>query len=317
MADPIERLARAVQATAKNYPGGMQALGKAIGVKNTGTFMNKCNPSGEHKITLNEAVAILAETNDFSLLDVLGQELDYLLVSMATPEAMSDKEVLKCWTEWDIEFGQLADVMRNALQDKKITKSEYHRIRTELFEEFTRELRLLRLVESHLVGAKNCRILESIRRTVGSSSLDDAIHNTVLSANGGFDAVAGMLDLTPGILRRKLDPLDKNMRFNLYETYHLMVSVNDHRILYHIADRFDFACIPMPRAVAVDSEMEILNAWSARSRERGDIARVLDEVLNTDRPMQSHVLRVCEEMFEDLKSGFAMMKRIASFSGAG
>lgn len=316
MAEPIERLARAVQATAKDYPGGAQALGKAIGVKNTGTFMNKCNPAGEHKIALDEAVAILAETKNYALLDVLGQELDYLLVSMATPDEMSDREVLKCWTEWDAEFGQLADVMRQALRDKNITEREYHRIRTELFDEFARELRLLRLVESHLVGTENCRILENIRRTVGSTSLDDAIKNTVQSANGGFDAVAGMLDLNPGILRRKLDPLDKNMRFNLYETYRLMVSVNDHRILYHIADQLGFACIPMPMDEAADSEVEILNAWSARSRERGDIARVLDEALNTDRPMHSHVLRVCEEMFEDLRSGFAMMKRIALFSGA-
>lgn len=316
MAEPIERLARAVHATAKSYPGGAQALGKAIGVNSAGTFINKCNPAGEHKITLDEAIAVLVETRDYSLLDVLGQELDYLLVSITTPEEMSDKEVLECWTEWDVEFGQLADVMRQALRDKKITVGEYRQIRTELLEEFALELRLLLLVESHLMGAENCRILESIRRTVSSSSLDDAIYTTVDSVNGGFDVVAGILDLKPGTLRRKLDPRDKKMRFNLYEAYRLMISVNDHRILYHIADQLGFACIPMPMDADVDSDMEILNAWSARSSERGDIARVLDEVLNTERPKHCDLQRVCEEIFEDLRSGFAMMKRIALLSGA-
>jgi len=218
----------AIQETAKNYTGGAQALGLKIGA-NSRTFTNKCNPKENHLLTIEEFISVMQVTADYRMLDALAELFGYVCIAVKPLEKLSDTNVLMSWANWHVQVGELAKTLAVALEDGKITTDEYAAVRISMFEEFTRELQLLKLLEQHLVSI-DCPLLSELQEKNVSASINLAIKSTVETGSTDSD-LAIALDLRQGNIKRKLNPDDEGMSFNIREIVKLMQLTNDHHIL--------------------------------------------------------------------------------------
>lgn len=301
----------AIQETARNYLGGAKALGKAIGA-NPRTFTNKCNPKEQHVLTVEETLALMRVSGDFRLLDAIAEEAGYICVRIEANESLSDTHVLISWTGWYAQLGELSSVVAKALLDGQITLEEYHAVRSRMFDEFTREIALLHILDQHLVPM-NCPLLSDLQVKPVAESIDSAIEVTV-SGFSDFTDLSAKLNLREGTLKRKLDFDDVDISFNIHEIRQLMAVSNNYGILYTLADFLGFGCINVKNSAYETSDQELLNVWSACAREKGETASSIDEVLNTAVPSELDIKEICEEMFEDFKYGVALLNRLKSMS---
>lgn len=58
--------------------------------------------------------------------------------------------LLDAWAEWDAECGETAQAIRNALSNNVITRKELEKIKSEMVEDFQKELELLTRLEGYL-----------------------------------------------------------------------------------------------------------------------------------------------------------------------
>ncbi len=311
MHNDLSRIDWAIQTTAQQYPGGAQALGKAVGSKPS-TFTNKCNPNETaHRLTLDEVIAVLRVSQHYLILEVIARELGFLAVPTQSLEGqLSDLDVVRSWTAWDVENGELAGVIGQAFEDGQITVEEYEKVRVEMYEEFAVALHLLRLLEAHLTRAGDCPILQRLQQQVVSPTVDSAIDQTVSNYNGDLVEIAALLGLRAGNLKRKLNPSDRKMRFNIHEIYRLMKQTEDHRILLAMAAQFGFACIHVPYNASGSADQELLDVWSARANERAETWRSIHSAISCDKPERKDILLICTEMFEDFQASFALLRRL-------
>ncbi len=296
----------AIQKTAKEYKGGAKALGHNIGA-NPGTFTNKCNPKGDHTLTIDEFVAIMEVTGDFRMLDALAELLGYVCIAAEPIKELSDTNVIMSWANWQMQVGEIAKVLATSLEDGKISDDEYDSVRSSMFEEFTLELQLLRLLEQHLLSV-DCPLLAELQEKIVAENIEKAIENTI---NLNLENIAEGLDLRMGNLQRKLDKYDNNMRFNIREIYELMSLTNNHQILFTIASQFGYSCIFIKQQKEDEiDDMELLNIWSACARERGETAESIDQALNCENPDREKIIKICREMFDDFRFGVALLTRL-------
>ncbi len=298
----------AIQETAQRYLGGAGALGEAIGT-NPRTFTNKCNPKMHHQLTLDECVAVMRVSKDHRILEALAEDLGYLCIRLETDQQLSDTDVLVSWADWYVELGELAGVVASALRDRKITLSEYYAVRAQMYDEFSRELHLLRTLDLHLLPI-DCPLLHELHEKPVSESLKIAIDATVVNL-GSLADTAKALGIQEGNLSRKLDDTDQGMVLNLREIHQLMLSSGDCRILFTLADQMDAACIGVQKQQPNMSDVELLNIWSACAKERGETAECIDDALNCDVPCREKIVQICKEMFDDFQHGAALLNRLA------
>jgi hypothetical protein len=143
-----KQLNELVHKTIHNYKGGTKALANKIGV-NAGTLNNKADPCMKaHTLNLYELIAILRETKDPQLLFEIAQINGYACVPIQDFSGTSDMEILEAWANWGAERGETEQAIRNALSDNKIIQSELDKIKSEMYEDFQKELELLKRLES-------------------------------------------------------------------------------------------------------------------------------------------------------------------------
>jgi len=301
----------AIQETARNFQGGAKAIGEAVG-SNPRTFTNKCNPKEQHVLTVEETLALMQISGDFRVLDAIAEEAGYVCVRIETNEPVSDSHVLISWAGWYAQLGELSSVVAKALEDGKITPVEYQAVRASMFDEFSREIGLLRILDQHLLPM-NCPLLIDLQEKSLSENINDAIKLTI-SGFENFSDLASKLNIRKGNLMRKLDFDDTDISFNIHEVRQIMSLSNDYSILYALADNLGFACINVKNSAFTTSDQELLNIWSACAREKGETADSIDDVLNTSIPGASDIAEICEEMFDDFKYGIALLSRLKSMS---
>lgn len=127
----MDQLDLAIQTTAMNAPGGMKGLSQKMGV-NHQTLINKCNPNSDtHKLTLREALAMMINTGDVQILEVLAAELGYRLEQKQSRPA---RDLMSAVLTADAEHGDVGRTIHEALMDGRLTPREVATIRDEVSE---------------------------------------------------------------------------------------------------------------------------------------------------------------------------------------
>ena len=134
--------------TAHEHPGGAKQLAREIGIQ-PGTFNNKCDPRMPgHILNINEVRKLINVTGNHELLFELARERGYVCIDIPDYTGVSDMELLNAWADWDAERGETGQAIKKSLEDTAITNDELNKIRKEMFEDFQKELALLRRLES-------------------------------------------------------------------------------------------------------------------------------------------------------------------------
>lgn len=127
----MDQLDLAIQATAMNAPGGMKGLAQKMGV-NHQTLINKCNPNSEtHRLTLREAMAMMLNTGDVQILEVLASELGYTVEPKASRAA---KDLMAAVLSANAEHGDVGRAIQDAFADGRLTPREVAKVRDEVGE---------------------------------------------------------------------------------------------------------------------------------------------------------------------------------------
>ena len=116
-----------------DYPGGATALALRIGVSSAGVLSNKVNPlQDHHKLTLDEAVLVMAFSGDLRILHAIADRFDQLVVPVVRYDQVSDTALLETYTRLMKELGEFSSAFHDALSDGKFTRAELDGMRGEL-----------------------------------------------------------------------------------------------------------------------------------------------------------------------------------------
>ena len=118
----FDRLSQAVFNTVHKN-GGPRTLAPRMGLNPT-ILSNKANPRQlNNRLTLEEAVDLMAVTRDHQILHAIAQELDYALIPLQQGEP-SDVALLTLYAQWQGEMGQVHQAIASAFEDQRITPAE-------------------------------------------------------------------------------------------------------------------------------------------------------------------------------------------------
>lgn len=299
----MDSLEEIISNTCHAYPGGIKSLAADISV-NPGTLYNKCNPSmASHHLTIQEALDVMHHSQDFSILEILSLKTHHACISSMQFKHVSDMVLFDAWTACDIEHGITAKIIRDALEDKCINKTEFQQIHSEMFIDFARELELLDRLRQ-FSGLTDYSTKEK-------PTLAETIHETVQTALVEFPEIASNISIREIELHKKSDPYNPEDIFTVQETLKLMQKTKNYSILYTIAAQLNNTCIAIPHYNGVD-DMELLDAWSNWSDERGDTVSVIHITLMDSTIEHNELMQIEKEMFQDFHTELALLARLKS-----
>ncbi len=141
-------LQEAMYYTVHGFAGGAVKLGPLVGIS-PGTLSNKVNPTLDtHKLSVEEAVVVQNATRDYRILYAMAMELNHSCIPLGDFNGVSDVELLNAYAAWHAEIGQAADAIRNALEDARVTRAEFERVRKEFHEGTQRGFEFLTRLEA-------------------------------------------------------------------------------------------------------------------------------------------------------------------------
>lgn len=121
--------------------------------KSATTLSHEVNPNSDnHKLGFLDAVRLLKITQSFELLESLVQVLGFTLVPIRQFEKKSKAEILKMYSKWHKEIGDVANTVAIAFDDGKNSYKEYSKILKEGIEANVAFHDFLRHCESRLGG---------------------------------------------------------------------------------------------------------------------------------------------------------------------
>lgn len=152
----IKNIESTIYEVVHKYQGGALALAKKLELK-PGTFNNKCDPKmASHVLNIRELVKVTSETKDYRILFDLVHSYGFACLPIDyNLEGISDIDLLNAWAEWDVERGQTAQSIQDALTDGDISQKEILRIRKEMLDDIHKELELLKRLESIAIQDQN------------------------------------------------------------------------------------------------------------------------------------------------------------------
>lgn len=108
-------------------------------------------------------------------------------------------------------------------------------------------------------------------------NLIDAAHKTVHDYPGGSQSLGPRIDMSPAILRNKVNPNNTTHHLTLAEADEIMSVTGDHRILHALAAQHGYVLQKADEAANVGSS--ILQVLLAANAAEGEFDRVLQEAL--------------------------------------
>lgn len=127
---------------------GAERLSEKTGTP-AGTIYNKANPhdTGHHKPTLSDILIWTQIAGDYRVVQALCRALGGVFVALHTQALCSDVELLNLLAKRDIEQGEFAEILIDALDDGEISPEDFARIKTAGWDVITAWLELLSRLE--------------------------------------------------------------------------------------------------------------------------------------------------------------------------
>jgi hypothetical protein len=298
----IDSLDDAIARTSHDFPGGGKVLADRMSI-NPGTLYNKCNPGmPTHRLTLPEAVDVMRHCQDVRILKVLCQKAHHACVSWLQFQQVGDMALFDAWTAADMEHGKTVESIRDALSDGRIDHHEYRRIKTEMFVDFAREIELLERLNAFCNNPPR-------QTPIHITDLKLAMHETVQQYPGGLPDLARKLGMRDFDLHKKTSPEFPGEFLNIHDVLKLMLETGDYTVLHAMANLLDYTCVPIPQYRG-SNDMELLDAWSSWSDERGDTVAAIHQALNDGVIDRQEVSAIEKGVFEDFETELALLARL-------
>jgi hypothetical protein len=123
--------------------GGAERLSKFLAIR-PGTLNNKADPACDgHQLTVREAIALQLATDTRKIIQAEASALGGVFVPGVNWAGVSDVQLLDAWAHLQVEHGQTARCIQQALSDGIITREELRSIRREIYEDFQAAMELL------------------------------------------------------------------------------------------------------------------------------------------------------------------------------
>lgn len=138
----------AIYALVHGHKGGAVDLAAKAG-GNAGTINNKADPGMPgHQPTLRETITWQLLRQDFGVLNAYAATLNHIVLPVVDFSGIADTALLESWANAQAEEGKLASIIRDALEDNRITSGELRDIKGQLFITFQARMELYRRLES-------------------------------------------------------------------------------------------------------------------------------------------------------------------------
>lgn len=148
----FDSIDEAIYKVVHDHPGGAAKLAALVNM-NAGTLSNKANPGMEfHQLTVKEAVAIQNVRKDYRILQAQATELSFAVVPLGNFEGVSDVEVLTAYANYHSCIGTTSAAVSEVLEDRRITRQEYERVKEEFFHAASTGLEFLNRMEALIDG---------------------------------------------------------------------------------------------------------------------------------------------------------------------
>lgn len=102
---------------------GATALAPRLNIA-AGTLSNKANPLQEHQLSLRESISLQLATIDFGILHAYNGALGHVGFRLPDADQIGDVELLDAYCELHTRVGHLAQTIRNALLDHRVSIAE-------------------------------------------------------------------------------------------------------------------------------------------------------------------------------------------------
>ncbi len=120
--------------TVHGHKGGATALGPELD-KSPATLSNEVNPKQMgHKLGLLDSIYLQQRTHNFSILLHYAAALGHTVVPIGDFSGISDIELLKTYSQWHAELGDVNKVLNKALTDNDLEPHELEDIEREFNE---------------------------------------------------------------------------------------------------------------------------------------------------------------------------------------
>lgn len=125
----MDQIDIAVHETSRNFPGGLPALARALGMHEQ-VLRSKCCPTTDtHKLSLREALAMMLQTGDISILVAMADELG---CTVARKGDMPQIHLIEAILRVDAEHGDVSRALSDALSDGHLNERERANILKEI-----------------------------------------------------------------------------------------------------------------------------------------------------------------------------------------
>lgn len=117
----MDQLDIAIHQTAHGKHGDLTDLARKMGMHAQLLRNKTCATTDTHKLNLREAIAMMELTGNDSILEVMAEMRGYMLARKELPDAQS---IINAVLADDIEHGDVARTIRDAIADGKLTEAE-------------------------------------------------------------------------------------------------------------------------------------------------------------------------------------------------
>jgi hypothetical protein len=140
-------------------------------------------------------------------------------------------------------------------------------------------------------------------------NLIDAAHKTVHDYPGGSQSLGPRIDMSPAVLRNKVNPNNDTHHLTLAEASEIMSVTGDHRILHALAAEHGYV---LQKAENTTTEGTILQLLLRANAAEGDLDKALNDALADGRLTQNELKEVLAKNMAQASAQMALMRKLCA-----
>lgn len=138
-------------------------------------------------------------------------------------------------------------------------------------------------------------------------NLIDAAHKTVHDYPGGSQSLGPRIDMSPAVLRNKVNPNNDTHHLTLAEADEIMSVTGDHRILHALAAEHGYV---LQKAADATTEGTVLQLLLRANAAEGDLDKALNDALADGRLTQNELKEVLAKNMTQASAQMALMRKL-------
>lgn len=140
-------------------------------------------------------------------------------------------------------------------------------------------------------------------------NLIDAAHKTVHDYPGGSQSLGPRIDMSPAVLRNKVNPNNETHHLTLAEADEIMSVTGDHRILHALAAEHGYV---LQKAADATTEGTVLQLLLRANAAEGDLDKALNDALADGRLTQNELKEVLAKNMTQASAQMALMRKLCA-----